>query len=82
MRVAGLPDNIDIDDFIIKCNSTLELYRGNTKDVFLNSFKGLRHDGTYRKRIPFTVVRSILTYALQETIQELNSKNLTSSGNV
>ena len=82
VRVSGLPDNIDIDDFIIKCNSTLELYRGNTKDVFLNSFKGLRHDGTYRKRIPFTVVRSILTYTLQETIQEHNSKNHTSSGNV
>ena len=48
----------------------------------MNSFKGLRHDGTYRKRIPFTVVRSILTYTLQETIQEHNSKNHTSSGNV
>lgn len=82
VRVSGLPDNIDIDDFILKCNSTLEQYRYNTKDVFLNSFKGLRNDGTYRKRIPFTVVRSILTYTLQETIQELNSKNLTSSGNV
>ena len=82
VRVSGLPDNIDIDDFILKCNSTLEQYRYNTKNVFLNSFKGLRYDGSYRKRIPFTVVRSILTYTLQETIQELNSKNLTSSGNV
>lgn len=65
VRVSGLPDNIDIDDFILKCNTTLEQYRCNTKDVFLNSFKGLRNDGTYRKRIPFTVVRSILTYTLK-----------------
>lgn len=78
VRVSGLPDNIDIDDFILKCNSTLEQYRYNTKNVFLNSFKGLRYDGTYRKRIPFTVVRSILTY----TLKGVNSKNYTSSYNV
>lgn len=78
VRVSGLPDNIDIDDFILKCNTTLEQYRCNTKDVFLNSFKGLRNDGTYRKRIPFTVVRSILTY----TLKGVNSKNYTSSYNV
>ncbi len=65
VRVSGLPDNIDIDDFILKCNTTLEQYRCNTNDVFLNSFKGLRNDGTYRKRIPFTVVRFILTYTLK-----------------
>lgn len=78
VRVSGLPDNIDIDDFILKCNSTLEQYRYNTKNVFLNSFKGLRYDGTYRKRIPFTVVRSIFTY----TLKGVNSRNYTSSYNV
>ena len=44
----------------------LEQYRDSTKDIFLNSFKGLRSDGMYRKRIPFKVIRSILTYALQK----------------
>ena len=44
----------------------LEQYRDSTKDIFLNSFKGLRSDGMYRKRIPFKVIRSILTYALRQ----------------
>ena len=64
IRVSGLPNNIDIDDFVLRCNSTLEQYRYHTKDVFLNSFKGLRNDGSYRKRIPFSIIRSILTYTL------------------
>ena len=65
VRISGLPEDVDIDSFILKCNSILEQYRYNTKDIFLNSFKGLRSDGTYRKRIPFKIVRSILTCALQ-----------------
>lgn len=66
VRVSGLPDDIDRDTFIERCNTILEQYRETTKDIFLNSFKGLRRDGMYRKRIPFKVIRSILTYALQK----------------
>ncbi len=66
VRISGLPDGVDSESFIERCNCVLEQYRNNTKDVFLNSFKGLRSDGTYRKRIPFKIVRSILTYALQQ----------------
>ena len=66
VRISGLPEGVDSENFIERCNCILEQYRNNTKDVFLNSFKGLRSDGTYRKRIPFKIVRSILTYALQQ----------------
>lgn len=63
-RISGLPDNIDIDEFIDRCNKELEEYRTNTKDIFLTSFKGLRKDGKYRRRIDFQTVRCILNKAL------------------
>lgn len=66
VRVSGLPEDIDRDTFIERCNTILEQYRETTKDIFLNSFKGLRSDGMYRKRIPFKAIRSILTYALRQ----------------
>jgi hypothetical protein len=69
VRVSGLPDDIDRDTFIERCNTILEQYRETTKDIFLNSFKGLRSDGMYRKRIPFKVIRSILTYAFIDNKQ-------------
>ena len=64
VRVSGLPEDVNCDAFINVCNEILEQYRAATKDVFLTSTKGLRYNGTYRKRIPFNIVRSILTYAL------------------
>lgn len=63
-RVSGLPSNISLEDFINKCNTILNQYRKNTKDIFLTSFKGLRKDGKYRRRIDFNTIRKIMNEAL------------------
>ena len=65
-RVGGLPKHIPLRSFIAKCNKILAEYRRNTHDVFLTSFKGLRKDGKYRRRIDFKTVRQMMNKALQE----------------
>ena len=64
-RISGLPDNIDLDDFIKKCNIILNEYRDKTHDIFLTSFKGLRKDGVYRRRIDFRTVKCIMNKAIK-----------------
>ncbi|NDW10684.1 DUF5053 domain-containing protein [Dysgonomonas sp. 520] len=64
-RIGGLPENIDLDRFIAECNKELGLYRDNTKDIFMTSFKGLRKDGKYRRRIDFKTIRYILNKVLK-----------------
>lgn len=56
------PNNkeLDKDFFISECNKVLNEYRKKTGDIFLNSFKGLRNDGLYRRRIDFITVRMIV----------------------
>ena len=65
-RISGLPDDIDFDTFIARCNQILSEYRERTKDVTLTSFKGLRSDGRYRRRLDFKVVRFIMNKVLCE----------------
>lgn len=65
-RVSGLPNGIDINAFIKKCNDKLNEYRFRTKDVFLTSFKGLRDDNMYRRRLDFDTARNIMSYVLKE----------------
>ena len=69
-RVGGLPSDIDIKLFIQKCNKALEEYRKNTKDVFMASFKGLRNDGLYRRRLDFYTAKQIMSYVLEEMKNE------------
>lgn len=63
-RISGLPENISIHKFISQCNEVLRQYREDSHDIFLTSFKGLRKDGKYRKRISFSIIRNIMDYAL------------------
>ena len=65
-RISGLPEDINRDAFIKKCNDILNEYRKTTKDVMMTSFKGLRQDGKYRRRLDFKTVRFILNKALSE----------------
>ena len=65
-RVSGLPKNIKKEKFINKCNSLIIEYRNKTKDVFLTSFKGLRSDNNYRRRLDFKTARQIMNKALEE----------------
>lgn len=63
-RISGLPSEIDRDEFIHECNRILNEYREQTKDVMLTSFKGLRKDGKYRRRLDFKTVKCIMNKAL------------------
>lgn len=65
-RVSGLPKGVDLNKFIYKCNELLTKYRINTKDVFLTSFKGLRDDKMYRRRLDFDTAKNIMGLALEE----------------
>ena len=63
-RISGLPENINLNEFLSQCNEVLRQYREDTHDIFLTSFKGLRKDGKYRKRIPFSTIRLIMDCVL------------------
>lgn len=49
--------------FIKTCNKVLEEYRTKTNDIFLTSFKGLRSDGFYRRRLDYSTARLIVAKA-------------------
>lgn len=53
----------DLDKFIEIANKELRTYRNATKDVFLTSFKGLRQDGRYRRRLDWSTSSKILNLA-------------------
>lgn len=65
-RVSGLPDDIDLNVFLDRCNQKLEKCREDTFDIFLTSFKGLRKDGRYRRRLDFKNARDIMNSAVEE----------------
>lgn len=48
---------------IVEANKILSEYRKTTGDVFMTSFKGLRDDGYYRRRLDFKIVNTILNKA-------------------
>ena len=49
-------------------NELLATYREKTQDVFMTSFKGLRADGKYRRRLDFKTARAILAKAYELTM--------------
>lgn len=65
-RIGGLEyfTDTEIDMIINISNDLLLKKRIQTKDVFLTSFKGLRKDGFYRRRLDFTQARAILNEAV------------------
>lgn len=64
-RISGLSDSVDLELFIKKCNEFLKEYRESTKDVFLTSFKGLRKDMQYRRRLDFKTAKNILNKVME-----------------
>ena len=65
-RVSGLPDNVNLNEFLAACNRILKKYRLETHDVFMASFKGLRSDEKYRRRLDFATAKDIMSQALLE----------------
>ena len=69
-RVSGLPDDIDLDKFLKECNKKLVKYREDTEDIFLTSFKGLRKDNKYRRRLDFANAKVIMNSVVEEIRKE------------
>lgn len=65
-RVSWLPDTIDLRLFLKKCNQKLLEYREISNDIWLTSFKGMRDDGCYRRRLDFKTARAIMNSVLYE----------------
>ena len=63
-RVSGLPNDIDINCFIEKCNKILNEYRLRTDDIFLTAFRGLTNEGSIRRRLQFSIARDIMNTAI------------------
>jgi hypothetical protein len=61
----------NLDLFCEKCNDCLEWYRSCTNDIFMTSFKGLRSDGKYRRRLDWGTARGIMEMVLDRFKIEL-----------
>lgn len=60
-RVSGVNfDEYELVKFLDICNNILLEYRDKTQDVFMTSFKGLRDDDKYRRRLSFSEARVLL----------------------
>lgn len=59
-------------ELIRLANKELSKYRSSTHDIFLTSFKGLRLDGQYRRRLDWATANQILNVAYAKLIK--NSK--------
>jgi hypothetical protein len=53
------------DNIISEANNILKTYRETTGDVLLTSFKGLRKDNKYRRRLDFNTANKILCQAVK-----------------
>lgn len=52
--------------FIEKANELIKTYRKESGDVLMTSFKGLRKDGKYRRRMDFNQARKIIEKTLED----------------
>ncbi len=64
-RVQSSANINDLDTFIRIANNILVKFRKDTQDVFLTSFKGIRNDGRYRRRLDFGLAKAILDLAYE-----------------
>ena len=62
-RVSWLPSNINLELFLEECNKILNEYRIVSNDVCLTSFKWLRDDLCYRRRLDFKTAKMIMNTA-------------------
>lgn len=67
-RISGysFKNEEERENFIFKLNEILKEYRDKTNDVFLTSFKGLRKDLKYRRRLDYKTAKDILNKAYLE----------------
>ena len=60
-RISG--DFGDVLALVRKLNRAIKAFRENTSDVFLTPFKGVRRDGSYRRRMDFALARRFINAA-------------------
>lgn len=65
-KIGGLPKGLSADEVIKEANIILRSFRSTTEDVFLTSFKGLREDGDYRRRLDFSMARQVLNLSVEK----------------
>lgn len=53
----------ELEQLLNECNRILAIYRKTTQDVFMTSFKGLRKDDKYRRRLDFATTAKIIKEA-------------------
>lgn len=63
-RIAGIPMDLSSKELIKVANAVLNDFRDNTKDIFMTSFRGLRKDGDYRRRLDFALAKVILNHSI------------------
>lgn len=61
----------NLDLFYEKCNDCLNWYRSETNDVFMTSYRGLRADGRYRRRLDWYTAKGIMEMVLDRFKSEL-----------
>ena len=57
-KIGG--DFNEVDVLVEKLNKAINNFRFNTKDLFLTTFKGLRNDGSYRRRMEYKLARCFI----------------------
>ncbi|HHE0437857.1 TPA: hypothetical protein ACN35C_004724 [Vibrio parahaemolyticus] len=72
-RISLSVQGIDTKTLIEECNVILADYRRDTSDLFMTSFKGLRKDGKYRRRLDFKTVRQIINIAIDNIKDRTNA---------
>ena len=59
--ITKIKIDINVDDnLIMKLNNEIKEFRSKTKDIFLTTFKGLRTDGKYRRRMNYNIARKLI----------------------
>jgi hypothetical protein len=53
-----------LDEFLSICNEKLQKYREISNDICLTSFKWLRDDWLYRRRLDFKTAKMIMNSAI------------------
>ena len=66
-RIAGVAPNTEL---IARLNERVARIRTSTRDVFLTTFKGLRRDGGYRRRMEYGLARDIICSVCAENNHE------------
>lgn len=63
-RITGMPSDLSRKELIKEANSVLNEFREKTSDIFMTSFRGLRKDGDYRRRLDFALAKVILNHSI------------------